>query len=126
MKITTLSNGNVRLQYWELRENDDGDLAAVRVSRDFFTRGSNYVYEWDDAGDAIQVCEALDGMGPTLMCKDPNRLGDVIRRHFRRFERACNASNRAGFDENDPRGWGDQEGDIVSERHPLARAAKGA
>ncbi len=99
MKIETLSNNNVRLTYFTLKQGE-----VEMHERDFFVRGdtSGYVYEWsEDGSDTSQVCSELDGMGPTLFCRNADQLAAVIRREYGRFERGVNDRffSAAGWDE---------------------------
>lgn len=122
MKIQTLSNGNVRLSYFEMGE--DGEV--MEVSRDFFVNG-HYIFEWSEDGeDTQQVCEALDDTGSTLMCRNPANLPSIIRRAYEAMKRSRNSDREEDREwEADRTGkWPVFEGDILSSRHPLVKALK--
>lgn len=117
MSIKTLTNGNVRLTYFIAAEVCAGEVEAIEeVERDFFVSGDKgYVREWV-GDDARQVCEHLDGMGPTLFCKSGN-LQAVIKREFEAMKRAQASLRREWHDDADYY----EEGDWLSSRHPAVR-----
>lgn len=70
--ITTLENGNVRVQ----QQYFDGEEMAT-LDRTFTARGA-YVYQVFPNGSESQICEGLRPTGPTLRAGDD--LAEVIRR----------------------------------------------
>lgn len=123
MKIKSLSNGNVRLSYYEVADRHDQTVSEV--IRDFFVN-DGCVYEWaDDGSDRSQVCDALDGMGPTLRCRDEANLPAVIRREYQRMVQSQTALYQDERDYAWERGNPAPvfDGDILSQRHPWVKAA---
>jgi hypothetical protein len=117
MSIKTLRAGYVRLTYFIASEVCGGEVEAVEeVERDFCVSGErSYVWEWV-GDDTKQVCEHLDRIGPTLLCKSVN-LEAVIKREFEAMKRAEAALRRSIPGHTDHY----EQGHWVSSRHPVVR-----
>lgn len=80
MRLTAATDDRATIAYTD----EDG----LRVERRFYARPGQYITEVLDNGGTTQPCERLSNRGATLIRGQRETVADVIRREWKRRQRA--------------------------------------